>query len=157
MTCKVCRSPYRAEIEALASRKVTRQDIARKYHVLFTTTERALWQVLERHFNKKHPPVLLDVTPLEVGHKPIENFDEFAQNLLIAGGKNILDHPEKVTPNHVIAAKRTQIEETKARNQIDATKLMFLKFFRGNIPIEGEIIDEPIKQIRGETLPTDTD
>jgi hypothetical protein len=155
--CKVCKSPYRGEIEALAKRKVTQQDIARKYFKLFDTNEDALVQVLWRHFGKKHPPMLLDVTPLEEGHQPVTNFDEFANNLLIAGADNVRLHPEKVTPNHVIAAKRTQIEETKAKNQIDATKLMFLKFFRGTIPIEGETIDEPIKQIGGETLPTDTD
>jgi hypothetical protein len=156
--CKVCKSPYRAEIEALAKQRVTQQDIARRYFKLFNTNEDALVQVLWRHFGKKHPPLLLEVEPLEVGTKPVSNFDEYAARLLRIGNQNLDIFPGKVTPNHVIAAKRTQIEEAKVKNQIDASKVMILKFFRDNVKvIEGETVDDSIKQLGSENLPSDTD
>lgn len=152
--CRVCKSPYRGEIEALTKRKVNRQDIARKYYKLFNTKENLLYISISQHINKKHPPMLGDVIPLETDHKPVTNFDEFADSLLQAGSRNVLNYPEKVTPNHVIAAKRAQIEEAKLKNQDVKQKLALLRFFRGEI-IEGEIDDT--KQIGGETLSTNTD
>jgi hypothetical protein len=151
--CRVCLSPYRGEIEELKKRGVNMREISNKYAKLFDVEpENMYWSVVP-HFKKKHPPVLR-VEPLPIEERKHISFDEYADMLLQEGAASLMTHPEKVSHGHVIAAKRTQIEEAKAKNAIDATKLLMLKFFRGNA-IEGEVVD--VKQIRGETLPTDTD
>ena len=155
-SCKICVSPYRQEIEELRKRGVEMLTIARKYHKLFNSEEENFYVVTQRHFKKKHPPVLGDPIPIE--ERKHVSFEEYADRLLQEGALSATLNPEKISHGHVIAAKRTLIEEAKAKNSIDATKLMLMKFFRGNA-IEGEIVDvtSHVKQIRGETVPTDTD
>lgn len=153
--CKICVSPYRGEIESLKKSRVSMTDIGRKYHNLFNTNEVNFYQTLHTHFKKKHPPYIQrDVTPIE--ERQHIDFNEYADKLLQAGAQNLTDSPSKVSHSHVIAAKRTQIEEAKANNQIDATKLMMLKFFRGKPEvIEGETVDD--ESTGRKTLPTNTD
>jgi hypothetical protein len=153
MRCNICKSDYRAEIDELIKRKVPMSEVARKYATLIGVSVEALYQTLQRHIKKKHPPMIKqEVVPME--KRTHVNFEEYADMLLQEGALQIGSNPGKVTHSAVIGAKRTLIEEAKARNAIDAQKLAFLKFFRGN-STDAEIVD--VKQIRGETLQPDTD
>lgn len=151
--CKICVSPYRGEIEELYKRKVPMSDINRKYCKLFDSNEINFYSTITRHINKKHPPIIR-TEPIPIEERKHIGFDEYADMLLQEGAVSVMTNPEKITHSAVIAAKRTQIEEAKAKNQIDATKLLMLKFFRGNA-IEGEVVED-VKQIGGETIPSDT-
>jgi hypothetical protein len=150
--CKICKSPYRDEIEELQKKAIPMTDIARKYHSLFSVSVENFYATLNTHINKKHPPVFRS-DPLPIEERKHISFDEYADMLLQEGAQSIISAPSKVSHSHVIGAKRAQLEEAKVKNQISASQLMFLKFFRGSI--EGEIVnDEPTGE---KALPADTD
>jgi hypothetical protein len=145
--CLLCISPYRGEVEELKKRGVDMTTLSKKYSTLLEKTEPQLYQTLQIHFKKKHPPVISDPLPIE--ERKHVSFDDYADMLLQEGAKNLSLYPDKVSHGHVIAAKRTLIEEAKAKNAIDATKMMMMKFFRGNamdVIQEGEIVD--VKEIK---------
>jgi hypothetical protein len=151
--CKICTSPYRGEIEELKKRKVSMSDIGRRYHKLFNVNEANFYATITRHFVKKHPPVIKN-DPVPIEERKHIDFNEYADMLLQEGASSIANNPGKVSHSHVIAAKRTLLEEEKIRNQSDALKMAMLKFFRGEL-VEGEVVDDT-KQLGAEAVPADT-
>lgn len=157
--CSLCYSPLRQEIEFLIEKKVTLSDLAKKYHKAIGIAEKSMYVSLMKHKRKKHPPVI-DTTPVddtyvqEAAQSP-QTFDEYAKRLLNVGFKNM--DPSKVSHSHVISAQRTILEERKINNEMDMQKKFLMMFFRGKSLVEGEVVDEPIKQLRAEAVSTDTD
>ncbi len=159
--CRLCYSPLRQEIEYLIDKKVSMSSLARKYHKAVGLTEVSCVATLAKHKKKLHGPVI-DETPVDEEYvreamETPQTFDEYAKRLLGVGFKNM--DPSKVSHNHVIAAQRTLLEEKKLDNEMTNQQKFMMMFFRGKPGvIEGEVLkDEPVKQLRGETIPTDTD
>lgn len=150
MKCRLCYSPLRGEIEYLIKKKVANRDIARKYCAAFEVTEHTMEIKIARHIKKKHPP-LINMSPVTENKK--RTFSEYAQDLLDVA---IVD-PMSVKHSHVIAAHNSLINEQKVKGTIDAQKMAFIRFMRGEGElIEGEVVDD-LKLTGAENVPANTD
>ena len=154
--CRVCKSPYRKEMEFLVSQGIAKYAIAEKYCPKFNCKMENLYNILKRHTDNKHPPLLAD---MEIGEPTTGNsFEDYASKLLKVGYNPEMMSPKRVTHNNIISAQRTLIEEKKVNGALDAQKLAFLKFFRGTPqPIEGETVDGENDTRGTESLPTNTE
>lgn len=156
--CRICKSPYRAEMEFLVGQKYSPNMVAKKYCQKFDCAAPNLYLMLQRHIKDEHPPLLDETPPKE----PVrgESFEDYANQLLKVGLSPDLMNAKKVSHAQVISAKRALLEEKKVNNEINAQKLAFMKFFRGVPPnaIEGEVVDERSNDQDGvKNIPSNTD
>jgi len=158
--CRICKSPYRAEIELLLAQKIPRSTIANRYYVKFNNTPKSFTALLTRHERGSHPPFVdptppPDLTPEEIeARKDPATFKEYADKLLNIGFSSL--DPKKITPNHVISAQRAILEEKKIEGAQKTQEIMIMKFFRGSRP---EIVEGEVKNglDAGTDVPTNTE
>lgn len=73
----------------------------------------------------------------------MSDYEDFSRDLLKQGHKNIKKRPDIVTPSHVIAAKKVEIEERKLKLQQDALRMAVLgKMLGGKEIVDGTITSE---------------
>ena len=147
--CTICYSPHRGDIEFLTKKGINRLELSKKYFKEFNVTQGRMYNKLKAHFDRKHPPLLLD-DPKAPELPVIRTFDDYADRLLQTGLKEEMMTPGKVSHSVVIAARRAQLEERKVAGMENAQKLMIMKFFRGQT--------DGTPKLSGESSePTDTD
>lgn len=151
MTCQICESEYREEIDGVAKKGIRVTDIAKVYFDLYGISEEAMYKSLKRHLRGKHPPSIysLDITPIRLAkakNKYTEgpmNIDTYAQVLLEEGFKP--EQIRKLSPGHILTAQRILIEKQKAKAEEDAIRIGMAKLMSGLATtsdlIEGEVVN----------------
>jgi|SRR5581483_88816 len=141
--CTICTHEQRDEIEFLVKKNIPLMEIALKYHMTLGNTRMNFYNKLRSHIKKKHPPLLKDPTPIDPSNPQQEvveevNFKDYAKKLLKSAMNEDMFKTTKISHNHVIAAQRAIIEESKVKTQENALKFAMVKFLRG----EGVPVDE---------------
>ena len=178
MTCRICESPYRDEIERLIKKGIAQKEVYTTFAPAFETAPVNLKMSFYKHFKKKHPP-LLDPVPQrsylaernQIKQEqqardaqiapPTQNKvantnspEAYAERLLELGFSPELMNSKKVSHKDIVSAQKLLIEKERVKNERDALKISLLKLMAGNIreneTIPGEIISEDdMQQLMG--------
>jgi len=134
--CRICVSPYRAEIEErVLKKKESKYSVAKAYAKAFHLNFQYVYDSMKHHF-RKH----LDRPFKEYEGAPVISF-EMASKILLQEG---MEERKRLKPKEKLdlaqKIEKTVIYKQQAKTQENALKLAAAKFFGGFIE-EGEIVE----------------
>ena len=157
MACRICSSQYCNDINNFIQRGYKPSDIAKKYLPLFPgSSYESFYVTVRNHKNDKHigqipdPVVQAELDKVRIDKGPGNTFEGYSERLLAVGMSEDMMKPGKVSHSHIIAAERTKIEKEKLQLQVNAQKMLIIKFLRGLPDLKQQSIEG---EINGDNIP----